>query len=292
MAMLRILVAEQDESVRHAVVSALASHPGWEVCGESSDGQETVAQVTALRPDVVVLGVNLANLSGLEATRRMRRSYLGQKVVMLSATDDEQVVQDAIAAGARGFLLHADAAHDVAAAVESVQQGRLFFTGRVAELVAQGYLRGARGKKPAGPRLTARQREAAELLSQGMKPDEVALILGQRRDARRVVHTALTYTLAGAVIVISAALAWTTFNRNIDPRLSVIDKVLVSLKLKEAPPATDQGNPSTKVWIDVHTGLYYCPGAQLYGKTLKGRYAKQRDAQLDQFQPATRQPCE
>jgi GAF domain-containing protein len=78
-----------------------------------------------------------------------------------------------------------------------------------------------------------------------------------------------------------------------DADLSTFDKLLISLGLAEAPEAPEyKGNPDTPVWIDLHTALYYCPGADLYGKTPKGRVSSQRDAQLDQFEPANRKPCD
>ena len=77
------------------------------------------------------------------------------------------------------------------------------------------------------------------------------------------------------------------------PKLSFFDQVLVSLGLAD-PPATPSysGNPNVPVWIDVHHALYYCPGADLYGKTPQGKIASQHDAQLDQFEPASRKVCD
>ena len=77
-----------------------------------------------------------------------------------------------------------------------------------------------------------------------------------------------------------------------DAGLSFFDRVLVQLGLAE-PPETpeDKGNPGVQVWIDLHTALYYCPGADLYGKTPKGKFATQREAQMDQFEPAYRKAC-
>jgi len=78
-----------------------------------------------------------------------------------------------------------------------------------------------------------------------------------------------------------------------DADLSVFDKLLISLGLAEAPDAPEyRGNPDTQVWVDLHTALYYCPGSDLYGKTAKGKMSSQRDAQLDQFEPAYRKACE
>ncbi len=78
-----------------------------------------------------------------------------------------------------------------------------------------------------------------------------------------------------------------------DADLSVFDKLLIGLGLAEAPEAPEyKGNPDTEVWVDVHTALYYCPGSDLYGKTAQGKVTSQRNAQLDQFEPANRKPCE
>jgi hypothetical protein len=75
--------------------------------------------------------------------------------------------------------------------------------------------------------------------------------------------------------------------------LSMVDKMLVNLGLAEAPaPPVYLGNPDANVWVDVHTALYYCAGADLYGHTKGGRFTKQRDAQLDQFQPSARKVCD
>ena len=77
-----------------------------------------------------------------------------------------------------------------------------------------------------------------------------------------------------------------------DADLSLFDRMLVKLGLAEAPELPEyKGNPQTQVWVDLQTALYYCPGADLYGKTQKGKFTTQRDAQLDQFEPAYRKAC-
>jgi len=77
------------------------------------------------------------------------------------------------------------------------------------------------------------------------------------------------------------------------PSLTLFERLLVSLGIAEAPPPPAYyGNPAAKVWIDVHTALYYCPGADLYGKTDGGRVTTQKDAQQDQFEPADRRACD
>lgn len=77
------------------------------------------------------------------------------------------------------------------------------------------------------------------------------------------------------------------------PKLTAWEEFMVNLGLAEPPPAPSySGNPDIPVWVDVHTALYYCPGSDLYGKTPQGKIASQHDAQLDQFEPASRKVCD
>lgn len=111
-------------------------------------------------------------------------------------------------------------------------------------------------------------------------------------------HRANIYLGASVLLLITVIAGWDSFggaprkNPN-RPRLSLVDKALISLNLAEAPPAPVYlGNPQTQVWVDTQTALYYCPGEDLYGKTAEGKMTTQRDAQLDQFQPALRKACD
>jgi GAF domain-containing protein len=82
-------------------------------------------------------------------------------------------------------------------------------------------------------------------------------------------------------------------HRKADADLSMLDRWLIGLGLAEPPDKPEpKGNPETQVWVDLHTALYYCPGTDLYGKTPKGKYTSQKDAQLDQFEPAYRKACD
>ena len=77
------------------------------------------------------------------------------------------------------------------------------------------------------------------------------------------------------------------------PNLTLFEKLLVNLGLAETPPTPVYlGNPNASVWVDLHTALYYCSDSDRYGKTSEGKYTTQRDAQMDQFEPAARKNCE
>jgi len=77
------------------------------------------------------------------------------------------------------------------------------------------------------------------------------------------------------------------------PKLTLFEQLLVNVGLAEAPTVpVYNGNPNVSVWVDLHTALYYCPGADLYGKTPDGKFTSQRDAQMDHFEPAARKNCD
>jgi hypothetical protein len=149
----------------------------------------------------------------------------------------------------------------------------------------------------------AKARSFLEALSQTRSPGAFARFWRARRG---------DFYLAVAVILVLVAIRWgmlsnhslratdgapTAALRHKPPAddLSLFDKLLINLGLAEAPEAPEYkylGNPSTQVWIDTHTALYYCPGSELYGKTPKGRFTSQHEAQLDQFEPASRRACD
>src|SRR5438309_8997642 len=120
---LRILVADDHEVVRHGLCSLLAAHAGWELCGEASDGIETVRKTAELKPDVVVLDVGMPNLNGLAATRQITKRDPNQKVIILTVTDAEEVIREALESAARGFVPKSDAARDLITALAAWQGG-------------------------------------------------------------------------------------------------------------------------------------------------------------------------
>jgi len=103
------------------------------------------------------------------------------KVIVLTITDSDQVIREALDAGARGFVLKSDAARDLVAAVEALQNRRMFFTPRVNDLVLAGFLEKGhsigRNEAPKLPTLTAREREITQLLAEGNSSKEVACLL-------------------------------------------------------------------------------------------------------------------
>lgn len=178
---LRILLADDHEIVRRGLSSLLQKHEGWEICGEAVDGREAVEKAKELKPDVVILDIGMPNLNGLDATRRLLQYDPNFKVIVLTVTDADQVIREALDAGARGFVLKSDAARDLVSAVEALQSKRMFFTPRVNDLVLAGFLEkghaASRTEPPRLPTLTPREREITQLLAEGRSSKEVASAL-------------------------------------------------------------------------------------------------------------------
>jgi GAF domain-containing protein/ribosomal protein L37E len=146
----------------------------------------------------------------------------------------------------------------------------------------------------------AAAREFLERVSGSEQPNSGAFIrfLHARRGD---VYLALAVLLVGCVIrwgiwsnhsVSATGNSPAATHRKPDADLPFFDWMLVKVGLAEPPDAPeDKGKPDVQVWVDLQTALYYCPGADLYGKTPKGKVETQRDAQLDQFEPASRKAC-
>ena len=178
---LRILIADDHELVRRGLCALLQAHEGWEICGEATDGREAVEKAKQLKPDVVILDVGMPNLNGLAATRQLSRQDPHCKIIVLTITDTDQIVQEALDAGARGFVLKSDAARDLVSAVEALQRNRMFLTPRVNDMVLAGFLdrghRASHGEPPELPKLTPREGEVIQLLAEGKSSKEVASLL-------------------------------------------------------------------------------------------------------------------
>ncbi|HWG58085.1 MAG TPA: response regulator transcription factor [Candidatus Acidoferrales bacterium] len=176
---IRILVADDHDLMRRGLKALLETRPGWEVCAEANTGREAVSKATQLRPDVVVLDVCMPELNGIEATRQIRKSSPRTEVLVLSVHHSDQLIRDALEAGARGFLVKADSDTDLVTAVESLSNRKPYFTACATEMLLNGYAKDqptmpGRPVLIAGERLTSREREVVQLLAEGKSSKEVA----------------------------------------------------------------------------------------------------------------------
>lgn len=177
--MVRILLADDHDVVRHGLCEMLNSQPGWEVCGEASNGREAVRIALKLKPDVAVLDLSMPELNGLEATRQIRKELPQTEVLIFTMHETEQLIREVLAAGARGYVLKSDAGRSLVAAVEALSHHKPFFTAKVSETLLSTYLKF--NVKPDGDSvfhvLTDREREIVQMLAEGKSNKEVASLL-------------------------------------------------------------------------------------------------------------------
>src|SRR3954467_1128262 len=95
--MVRILLADDHDMVRRGVRSLLEAHPGWQVCGEATNGREAVSLAARLKPDIAVLDLEMPELNGLEATRQIKRKLPATEVLIYSIHETEQLIREVLA---------------------------------------------------------------------------------------------------------------------------------------------------------------------------------------------------
>jgi DNA-binding NarL/FixJ family response regulator len=123
--LIRVLVVDDYEPFRRFICSTLR-RPELQIVGEASDGLEAVHKAEELQPDLIVLDIGLPTLNGIEAARRIRKLSPKSKIVFMSQESSADVVQEALALGARGYVVKAHAGSELLAAVEAVLEGRQF----------------------------------------------------------------------------------------------------------------------------------------------------------------------
>ena len=174
----RILVADDHPIFRFGLSSLLASHEGWEVCGEAADGRDTVEKCGQLKPDLLILDICMPKLNGVDAARQILRNHPTQKILILTDVDSEDVVRDCLDAGVRGWVFKSDRTADLTTAVEALQSERSVFPSRVSDLLMDSYRkRRGVGQFSKLPQLSPREREVVQLLAESKTSKEVAMVL-------------------------------------------------------------------------------------------------------------------
>jgi len=174
----RILIADDHDIVRKGLRALLQEEPSWRIVADVQDGRSAVAKTQELKPDIAILDIGMPSLNGLDATRQIVKINPDTKVLILTMHDSEQLIQNVLNAGARGYLMKSDAGRDLVVAVRALLSGQSFFTRRVAQIVLDGFT-GRRTTTTEGEfqQLTPKEREVVQLLAEGKRSKEAADVL-------------------------------------------------------------------------------------------------------------------
>ncbi len=176
----RVLLAEDHQLVRAGFRALLNMLEDIEVIAEANDGQEALALIPQVKPDVVLMDISMPRLNGIEATRRIRRDYPEVRVIILSMYTTEEYVLQALRAGAAGYLLKDSTPAEFNHAIQSVTKGETYLCTGVAQHVAEYIQRTGAEPHPqddqASPyaQLTSRQREVLQLVAEGRSTNQIA----------------------------------------------------------------------------------------------------------------------
>ncbi len=164
-----VLIADDHEVVRVGIRALLASEAAIDLIGEAASGREAVVRAKELRPEIVLMDLAMPLLNGMEATRQIRHDCPGIKVIALSSYSDREHVQQAIAAGACGYLLKGMAPKDLVGALYEVHEGRQYFSPAIVESFVEDH-----GHGVSESQLTIREAEVLQLIAEGMTNKQMA----------------------------------------------------------------------------------------------------------------------
>ncbi|MDQ3980472.1 MAG: response regulator transcription factor [Actinomycetota bacterium] len=186
---IRVLIADDHERFRRGLRMVLEAEDGIEVAAEAADGAEAVSKVEELAPDVVLMDVRMPNQNGIDATRTIREIFPATRIIMLTVSDEEDDLFDAVKAGANGYLLKEVSIEEVADAVRAVVQGQsLISPSMAAKLITEfGSLarRAQESDMAPSPRLSQRELEVLKRVATGLSNEEIAAELGLSTPAVR-----------------------------------------------------------------------------------------------------------
>ncbi|MEP0821971.1 MAG: response regulator transcription factor [Ignavibacterium sp.] len=176
MAKIRILLADDHELIRTGIRNLIGSNKDFQIIGESADGEDTVAKVRQLHPDVVIVDISMPKLSGIDATRRIRVEFPSVKVLVLTMHENAEYVYQILKSGASGYLLKNAGKDEITEAIYAVTKGSKFFSPRISELMISEYVRNAekRDERTGEASLTRREKEVLNYIARGMNNQQIA----------------------------------------------------------------------------------------------------------------------
>lgn len=177
--MIRVILADDHVMIREGICAVLARSSSLiKVIGEFSRGREAIAAAKKKEADIYILDISMPILNGIEAAVKILKIDSKAKIIFLSMHDDRNLVERALAVGAKGYLLKESAAEEIIKAIEEVYLGRFFLTPKISGFVVKGFLdKNERKSFLRTDRLTSREREVLQLIAEGLSNKQIAKAL-------------------------------------------------------------------------------------------------------------------
>ena len=168
-----VSIIEDDAQTRKILAGWISRASGFDLAGEWGDAEGAMESLTKIKPNVVLMDINLPGMSGVEAVRKLKLALPDTQFVMLTVYEDADHIYSALAAGASGYLLKQTPREELLAALEDVSRGGSPMTSNIARKVVHAFRQTA-GALPADAQLSPREQEVLELLARGYLYKEIA----------------------------------------------------------------------------------------------------------------------
>ena len=170
-----VVVADDHAIMRQGLRVLLEKQPGMKVVGEAHNGSAVVTMVKKLAPDIVVMDVNMPDVDGIEATRKIKEASCNARVIALSMFSKKCFVTEMLKSGASGYILKEYAVAELVTAINAVMAGDVYLCAKTTSIVVEDFVHGTVDKnRPNDTRLTERQQQILKLLANGKSSKEIA----------------------------------------------------------------------------------------------------------------------
>ncbi len=176
---IKVLLADDHQVLREGIRMLLTRAPDIEIVGEASNGEEAVAKVKELHPNVVLMDITMPGMNGLEATGQIKQFAPDTRVLILTVHETDQYLSQMLEVGAAGYLVKTAGTSELLSAIRAVYQGNAYLYPSIANMLIRDYLKnsGVRQENLPGG-LTAREMEILKYISEDLKNKDIASKLG------------------------------------------------------------------------------------------------------------------
>ena len=172
---LRVLLADDHVTVRHGLKLIIEGQPDMSVVAEASDGETAIAEALAVKPDVIVMDISMPGMTGLVATRKLRKLQPDAVIITLTRHSDDAYLQELLRAGVAGYVLKQSPPTELVQAIRAAAAGGQYLDSSLTSRVTAGFLgRDGRRESKAGASLSERESDVLRLIASGYSNKEIA----------------------------------------------------------------------------------------------------------------------